>query len=148
MTESTKPAGLISQIHHVRVSVTDLARSRAFYEGVVGFEPAIDSEADETDPAVRQQPEVFFGGVVYAVGGNLFGLRPVEPGSSSFDPTRVGLDHVSFQVGSREDLVTIAGQLSDAGVDHGEIIDMPDSGMSILSFQDPDDINLEFIATA
>ncbi|MFY0409414.1 VOC family protein [Solicola sp. PLA-1-18] len=148
MPESTKPAALIGQIHHVRVSVTDLARSRAFYEGVLGFEPAIDSDADETDPAVRERPDVFFGGVVYAVGGNLFGLRPIEPGSTSFDPTRVGLDHASFQVGSRDDLVTVAGQLDEAGVEHGEIIDMPDAGMSILSFQDPDDINLELIATA
>ena len=29
---------------------------------------------------------------------------------------------------------------------HGEIIDLTDAGIAILSFQDPDDINIELTA--
>ena len=36
--------------------------------------------------------------------------------------------------------------LEEAGIEHGEINDMPDAGLAILSFQDPDDINVELTA--
>lgn len=36
--------------------------------------------------------------------------------------------------------------LSDAGIEHGEVTDLDDAGIAILSFQDPDDINVELTA--
>jgi glyoxylase I family protein len=135
----------ITGVHHVRLSVTDLARSRAFYEGVLGLTPAIESEGDPSDPAVLEDPAQYFGGVIYGVGSQLLGLRPLAGGGGgAFDPEARGLDHVSLQVGSRDDLVRAAALFEERGIAHGEVIDFP-TGMSILSVQDPDDINVELV---
>ncbi len=139
----------ITGVHHVRLSVTDLGRSRAFYEGVLGLTPAIESEGDASDPAVREDPAQYFVAVIYGVGSQLLGLRPIADGDASgddaaFDPATRGLDHVSLQVGSRDDLVRAAALFEERGIAHGEVIDFP-TGMSILSVQDPDDINVELV---
>lgn len=47
---------------------------------------------------------------------------------------------------SREDLVRPGAALAEAGITHGEVIDLTDAGLAILSFQDPDDINTELTA--
>jgi glyoxylase I family protein len=94
---------------------------------------------------VRGSAEAFYGGVVYQTPeGTLFGLRPV--GSTRFDPDRTGLDHVSFAVASRADLESAAAALDEAGIEHGEVTDLADAGIAILSLQDPDDINVELTA--
>ncbi|MBM7412818.1 catechol 2,3-dioxygenase-like lactoylglutathione lyase family enzyme [Clavibacter michiganensis] len=144
-TSATTALDSITGVHHVRISVTDLGRSRAFYEGVLGLTPAIESEGDSTDPAVREDPAQYFGGVIYGVGSQLFGLRPIAGDGAAFDPATRGLDHVSLQVGSRDDLVRAAALFAERGISHGEVMDFP-TGMSILSVQDPDDINVELVA--
>ncbi|MBM7024332.1 VOC family protein [Clavibacter zhangzhiyongii] len=143
-TATTAPLRSITGVHHVRLSVSDLARSRAFYEGVLGLSPAIESEADPSDPGVLDDPSVFFGGVVYGVGDQLLGLRPVAGDGGTFDPAVRGLDHVSLAVPSRDDLVTAAALFEAEGIEHGEVMDL--EGMSILSVQDPDGINVELVA--
>jgi glyoxylase I family protein len=47
-------------------------------------------------------------------------------------------------VGSRDDLVAAAALFDARGIAHGEVTDL--EGMSILSVQDPDDINIELVA--
>ena len=59
---------------------------------------------------------------------------------------QVGLDHVSFAVSSRADLDRAAASLTEAGIEHGQVTDLKDAGIAILSFQDPDDINVELTA--
>ncbi len=130
---------------HVRLTVTDIARSKAFYDQVFGWPTAIDSSDSVDEPGVKDSPEKFYGGTVYQTPqGTLFGLRPV--GSTGFDPQRTGLDHVSFAVASRADLESAAAALAEVGIKHGEINDLTDAGIAILSFQDPDDINVELTA--
>lgn len=130
---------------HVRLTVTNIARSKAFYDSVFGWPAAIDASDQVDEPGVRDSPAKFFGGTVYQTPqGTLFGLRPV--GSTGFDSEHTGLDHVSFSVASREDLERAAVALTEAGIAHGEIIDLTDAGIAILSFQDPDDINVELTA--
>ena len=130
---------------HVRLTVTDIARSKAFYDQGFGWPAAIDASGSVDEPGVKESPEKFFGGVVYQTPqGTLFGLRPV--GSVDFDSEHTGLDHVSFMVPGRTDLDTALAALSDAGIEHGEIIELTDAGLAILSFQDPDDINIELTA--
>ncbi len=134
-----------SGFHHVRLTVTDIERSKAFYDQVFGFPVAIDARDSRGDAGVEDSPEKFYGGCVYQTPqGTLFGLRPV--GSQDFDSKHTGLDHVSFGVDSRADLETAAAALGQAGIAHGEIIDLADAGIAILSFQDPDDINIELTA--
>lgn len=133
-------------IHHIRLTVTDLARSKAFYHDVLGFEIAVESPGDPADPDVRSDPAQLYGGVVFQTNGILFGLRPVADASDRFVSERVGLDHLSFTVSSRDDLATAAQRLDAAGVVHGEIIDLAAFGIAILSFDDPDGIHLELTA--
>ncbi len=130
---------------HVRLTVTDISRSKAFYDRVFGWPVAVDASDSVDDPGVRDSPGKFYGGTIYQTPqGTLFGLRPV--GSTGFDPQSTGLDHVSFAVASRADLERAAAALTEAGIEHGEINDLTDAGMAILSFQDPDNINVELAA--
>jgi len=134
-----------SGIAHVRLTVTDIARSKDFYDRVFGWPHAMDESASVDQPHVKDSPDQIYGGVIYQTPqGTLLGLRPV--GHTPFDSDLTGLDHISFSVGSRADLDSASTALTDAGVTHGEIIEMTDAGMAILPFQDPDDINLELTA--
>ncbi|MGW4715554.1 VOC family protein [Nocardia sp. NPDC004260] len=132
--------------HHIRLTVTDIARSRAFYRDVLGFPVAAESPGSPDDPEVRVDPMRLFGGVVFQANGMLLGLRPVADPADRFDSERVGLDHLSFTVPARDDLVAAAARLADAGIEHGEITEMADFGIAILSFSDPDGIHLELTA--
>ncbi len=130
---------------HVRLTVTDIGRSRAFYDRVFGWPVAVDTSAQVDEPGVRESPEQFYGGVVYqSPSGALFGLRPV--GGQPFDSEHTGLDHVSFMVESRDALVGARQSLDEAAIAHGEVIDLADAGIAILSFSDPDGIHLELTA--
>lgn len=130
---------------HVRLTVTDIRRSKAFYDKLFGWQVAVDNSARADDPNVRQSPEEFYGGVIYQTPqGTLFGLRPV--GNEAFNPDVTGLDHVSFAVESRTALEAAVAELDNAGIAHGEVTDLIDAGIVILSFQDPDDINIELTA--
>ncbi len=132
---------------HVRVTVTDIERSAAFYDKVFGWPRAIDTSASVDEPGVKESREQYFGGVVYAMpAGTLFGLRPVAPGGQRFDSERTGLDHVSFMVEGRDVLVAAHEALHAEDIPHGEITDLPDAGLAILSFSDPDGIHLELTA--
>jgi len=46
----------------------------------------------------------------------------------------------------RADLVTAHQKLDDAGIPHGEVTDLGDAGLAILSFSDPDGVHLELTA--
>lgn len=130
---------------HVRITVSDIARSKAFYDRVFGWPAAVDESDKAGETGVADSPEHFYGGTIYQTPqGTLFGLRPV--GSETFDSSRTGLDHVSFAVASRAALQQAADELTTAGIEHGEIIDLNETGIAILSFQDPDDINIELTA--
>ncbi len=125
--------------HHLRLTVTDIARSRAFYDAVFGFDVAFEMPADP-DEQTREALAFLFGGVIYSFGpGLLLGLRPVA--DDSFSPDRVGLDHLSIMV---EDLAAAAAVLDRLGVAHGGIKDL--GALSILEFKDPDGISLELCA--
>jgi glyoxylase I family protein len=133
-------------LHHIRLTVCDLARSRAFYEEILGFEVAAQSPGDPNDPAVRQDPAQLYGGVVYQTNGILFGLRPVASAGDAFDSERTGLDHLSFGVADRGALDAAASALEERGITHGEVKDLAGFGIAILSFSDPDGVHLELTA--
>ena len=145
-TPGGTPVVRATGLHHVRLTVTDIARSKAFYSSTFGAEPAIDFTDQAGDPSTRQDRTRFYGGCVYRFGNQLLGLRPVAEPTDRFDSTRVGLDHVSLSVGSAADLQAAVGRLDAAGIPHGEVTDLGDVGLLILSLQDPDGINLELTA--
>jgi catechol 2,3-dioxygenase-like lactoylglutathione lyase family enzyme len=128
---------------HVRLTVTDIVRSRAFYDEVFGLPVAFEVPAD-ADEATRAQLAFLLGGVIYAVGDSHFGVRPGAPQADRFDENRVGLDHVSFVVSSSADLENTVRVLERLGVSHAGIKDI--GPVSILEFRDPDNIALELSA--
>lgn len=133
-------------VHHLRLTVTDVDRSRDFYTRVLGFDVAVESPPAD-DPTAAEAYTVLFGGVVLSRGDLLMGLRPVAPPGDRFDEDRVGLDHLSFSVPGRDDL-NRAVELFDArGVPHGEITALPSFGILVLPFRDPDNIQLELTAS-
>ena len=133
-------------LHHLRLTVTNLKRSRAFYTDVLGFEVVAESPGSPDDPAVRADPDQLYGGVVFLTNGLLFGLRPVARSDDRFDSERVGLDHVSFSVASRQALEEAARRLEERSIPHGAIRELPAFGIAILSFEDPDGVHLELTA--
>jgi catechol 2,3-dioxygenase-like lactoylglutathione lyase family enzyme len=121
-------------IAHVAVTVSDLARSEAWYTNVLGAEPVLD---EDTGP---------FRHIVYALGGTLLGLHgfPDLATTDAFDERRPGLDHIAFGVASRAELEAWAQRLEELGVAHGGVVDAHYG--SGLSFRDPDNIALELFA--
>jgi len=123
-------------VHHLRLTVTDVARARAFYTEVLGFAVVMD-----LDP-----------GVFLSNGSVGLGLGPhPDPATAApgdrFDENRVGLDHLSFGVGGRDDLERAARILDERGVPRGEITDLGAAfGLYILAFRDPDNVQLELTA--
>jgi glyoxylase I family protein len=131
---------------HVRLTVTDIERSKAFYQRLLGPDLAFDFTDRVDEPGVREDPAQLYGGCGFAFGSQLLGLRPVAASDDSFRSTRVGLDHVSLALSSMDELRGALQRLDDAGIEHGELIDLGEMGMAIVSVQDPDDINLELSA--
>jgi glyoxylase I family protein len=130
---------------HVRLTVSDLARSRAFYDTLFGWDVAYEVPAD-ADDATREALGFLFGGIIYSFAGGLFGLRPVAPADDAFDEDRVGLDHLSLSVGTRSELEAALATLDALGAPHGDIKDL--GGAWVLEFRDPDGIALELFAPA
>ncbi len=130
-----------TSIAHVRLAVTDIERSRQFYESVFGW-PVLLEVPENADEATRSQLGFLFGGVIYDLGGTLLGLRPVA--TDRFDENRVGLDHIAFRLGSRDELDSAATHLDDIGVEHEPVKDIGPS--YILEFRDPDNIARELTA--
>ena len=133
------------EIHHLRLTVTDIERSRQFYTSLLGFEVAVESPPPG-DPSAAEVFKVLFGGVVMIRGNLLMGLRPMAPPGDRFDPDSVGLDHLSFGVASHEDLEQAVRLFDEQGVAHGEITRLPSFGIDVLSFEDPDGVQLELTA--
>lgn len=132
-------------VHHLRLTVTDLERSRQFYTGLLGFEVAVESPPAD-DPSAAEVFKILFGGVVMIRGNLLMGLRPMAAAGDRFDPDRVGLDHLSFGVASRADLEDAVRLLDEHGVPHGEITTLGGFGIDVLPFEDPDGVQLELTA--
>jgi glyoxylase I family protein len=127
-------ATTMPSITHVAITVTDLEHSEAWYTKVLGVPPVLD---EETGP---------FRHIVFPVGNTLLGLHgfPDLVTEEPFDERRPGLDHISFGVANRDELVEWAERLDALGIAHGEI---KDAGYgSGLAFRDPDNIQLELFA--
>ena len=126
---------------HVRLTVTDIERSRQFYESVFGW-PVLVEVPENADEATRQQLGFLFGGVVYDLGGTLLGLRPVA--RDRFHEDRCGLDHIAFWLSSKAEIDAAAAHLDEIGVQREPVKDIGPS--YILEFRDPDNIALELTA--
>lgn len=134
--------GLTStSIAHVRLTVTNIERSRRFYESVFDWPVLVEVPAN-ADEATRHQLSFLFGGVIYDLGGALLGLRPVA--HDCFDEDRTGLDHIAFRMVDKGELDAAAAHLDDLGIAHEPVKDIGPA--YILEFRAPDNIALELTA--
>jgi glyoxylase I family protein len=123
-----------SGVAHVSLTVTDLERSKRWYAELLGWEEMMTGES---------------GGVIFGVGalpgGQLLALRQHPDGTGDeFDPRRTGLDHLSLDVGSADQLSDWERRFVDLGVSYTPTQDMPYG--HVLNFKDPDGIALELFA--
>jgi glyoxylase I family protein len=121
---------VVSGFHHVTLNVTDLPRAREFYEGVLGFEVVQDFPGRKLSLRVGESRARL-----------ALCPPPGAPDRDRFSEYRIGLDHVAFGA-SRADLDRLAAALSAAGVTSDLHYDPV--GPAVLSFRDPDNIQLEF----
>ncbi|MEQ1603058.1 MAG: glyoxalase [Methylophilaceae bacterium] len=117
----------IKQLLHAGLIISDLAKSRAFYEGLLGLKPN----------ALR--PDFGFEGVWYDIGNNQIHLMAVpNPDAASIRPEHGGRDHhVALSVANID---AVKEALEQAGVPYS----MSKSGRAALFCRDPDGNALEF----
>lgn len=126
---------VLAGIHHVKLPVTDLARSQEWYERVLGFVAEYEFPDDR--------------GVVRGVAGQLpglgesgFALREnpaVARGISGFDP-------VCFAIADQTAAQAWAARFDELGIEHSPIIETPVGW--IVSVNDPDGTELRFYSWA
>jgi glyoxylase I family protein len=126
-------------VHHVFLSVKDLARSRAFYAALMprlGYPGVSDFEGG---PVVGW----------YGSGGS-FWIKPADAryAGDAFSKDRVGLCEVAFRAESRAQVDALARDVAAWG---GTILDPPREypeyvpGYYAVFFADPDGIKLELV---
>jgi glyoxylase I family protein len=123
-------------VHHVTLTVTDVARARDFYTSALGFQVALE-----------------YGPKILLTNGQMvLAIAPApDPARATigdrFDENRVGLDHLSFSVANRDELDDAVRIFDERGVSHGEIEDLGEAlRLYTLAFRDPDNIQLELSA--
>ena len=123
-------------VHHIALTVSDIKRSTEFYTQFMGFQVAVEFEPR----------------IALSNGSLLLVLTPPPDPAQAiandrFNENRIGLDHLSLSVGSRDELETAADLLRKNDVSHGEIHDLgPGFGIYVMAVRDPDNIQLELTA--
>lgn len=124
----------ITGISHVDLSVTDLEASDAWYRELLGAVPLFGGRNDDHGYDVR-----------YIVEPNsmvIIGLEQHDANDgSTFTERRVGLDHLAFNVESRDALDAWLVRLDERGISHSGITEQ--DAWDVLVFRDPDNIQLE-----
>lgn len=124
----------ISGFHHVKLPVTDVARSREWYERVLGLEVEIEFEED---------------GVVRGVA---FGVPPGDVGGIALreDPAHAaglaGFDPVALLVPEREQVEQWRHRLDELGVPHGGVNTGHHGGKVLVGLRDPDGLEIRLYA--
>jgi len=120
---------LIKKLHHASVVASDLAASRAFYEGILELKP---------NPS---RPAFAYDGIWYDIGEQMIHLLVVpNPDADSVRPAHGGVDrHTALIV---NDFQGLLDRLEKAGIPYS----LSKSGRAALFCRDPDGNALEFIA--
>ena len=138
---STTVTPALAGIQHVGLTVTDVESSCEWYQRVLGLQRQFREPHHRSD----------HGGYAVVLGTadmslNLGLDHHPRNGGEPFDATRTGLDHVCFQVASVGALDDWAAHLESEGVTHSGVYAMDGMPISLLTFEDPDAIQLELIA--
>ena len=121
----------------VILTVRDLERSATWYRSLLGAtEVGRDVEPDgHLAQIVLSEP---------ASGLQLCLVHHRDGGDAPFDERRVGLDHLEFAVPSRTDLDEWAKRLDHLGIANSGVKTPAYTSNAMITFRDPDNIQLEF----
>lgn len=119
--------------HHLSMSVTDLAKSTAWYEQVFGLEVVAEIQGDGFR---RNRLRTAGGGVTLTLTAH---DRELE---GPFDERRPGMDHVAFRVGGVADVEALKQRFEQLGVEHSEV-KSGQGGNALITLRDPDNIQIE-----
>jgi glyoxylase I family protein len=120
----------------IDLTVLDVPRSSLWYAELLEMETRREYRSDD-------------GQLVHVVlshsSGLTIGLIQHEvQGSSVFDERNVGLDHLEFIVPEVEDVYKWANRLDELGVAHSGVMEFEHTTGVMVTFRDPDNIQLEF----
>jgi catechol 2,3-dioxygenase-like lactoylglutathione lyase family enzyme len=120
-------------IHHIKLPVSDLARSRAWYESRLGYRTAIEfTEQGKLMGIVIRHPD----------GGPDFGLRLHPPRAEA----AAGFDYFAIGVPSREAIEDLVARLTALGEQHAGV-HYATIGWILPELHDPDGHELRFYTT-
>jgi lactoylglutathione lyase len=121
------------QTGHIGLNVSDLNRSKQFYQSVFGFSVRAES----------QEPDRRF---AFLSNGQQIILTLWEQSEGTFQKQRPGLHHLSFQVGNIDDVHSFEARLQALGVHFlydGIVPHREGADSGGIFFEDPDGIRLE-----
>ncbi len=125
----------ITGVSHIDLTVSDLDSSEQWYCDLFGLQKVAESRNDEyafsSCYLIHPDSWLIIGLVTH---------KDHKP-SEAFDEHRVGLDHLSFNVESHDELVAWGERLDQKGIDHSPISES--DLWDVLVFRDPDNIQLE-----
>ncbi|MEA2434930.1 MAG: glyoxylase family protein [Actinomycetota bacterium] len=128
----------ITGLSHLTLTVTDVDRSLDWYQQLLGVQMIF--EGEEPENAVTR-----FVVTIHPTSALILGLRKHRSTADErFDETKVGMDHVAFQVGSRAVMDEWVARLDELGIEHSGVKDAAYG--SVITFRDPDNIQLELFA--
>ncbi len=114
-------------IHHINLRCSDLQATKDFYQNVIGFPIAL-----ETDNLFA-----------FPVGGVFIVFKKADD-NTRFNPFTIGTDHIAITCETEEELSRAAKGLSDAGVENTGVKLDPTLQKKYVAFKDPDRIQWEF----
>jgi glyoxylase I family protein len=120
----------------VILTVSDTSRSAAWYCTLLGAQETSRYIQPDRQAALVHLTEPHSGVELCLV------HHGTDPGT--FSEFRSGLDHLEFLVAQRSDLDNWASRLEELGIRHSGIKQPPYTANAMLTFRDPDNIQLEF----
>jgi glyoxylase I family protein len=120
----------------VILTVSDADRSAAWYRDLLGME--------ETSRYVEPDGHVALISLVERLSGVELCLVDHRSRQAAFDEFRIGLDHLEFLVTHRDDLNTWVARLDELGIRHSGVKEPSYTANVMVTFRDPDNIQLEF----
>lgn len=127
------PMPELKGISHIELTVTDCERAALWWQDVMGFVLVHQFHGERFEG----RNLIHSAGIAVAV---MTHEGTAETGA--FDETRVGLDHLAFEVANREELERWVSHLEAHGVSNSGVIDA-EMGPTVV-FRDPDNMQLEF----
>jgi glyoxylase I family protein len=118
------------------LTVTDADRSGAWYRDLLGL--------TETGRYIEPHGRVAQVCLAEPRTGLELCLAAHHRSSGAFDEFRAGLDHLEFLVTRRDELDAWATRLDELGIPHSGVKEPSYTANAMLTFRDPDNIQLEF----